>query len=74
MGHFVFLGVGIDLPGAMALIGLLVLMLVRPLAPATGLTRAVLIGAAGCLLIACSLSAAAHWAEPTAPVMTAAAD
>lgn len=74
MGHFVFLGVGIDLPGAMALIGLLVLMLVRPLAPATGLTRAVLIGAAGCLLIAFSLSAAAHWAEPTAPVMTAAAD
>ena len=70
MAHFVFLGVGIDLPGAMALIGLLVLILVRPLAPAAGMVRAVLIGAAACLLIACSLSAAARWAEPTAVIAT----
>ena len=66
MAHFVFLGVGIDLPGALALIGLLVLLLVRPLAPATRLARPVLIGAAACLLLACGLSAAARWAEPTA--------
>ena len=66
MAHFVFLGVGIDLPGALALIGLLVLMLVRPLAPATSLARPVLIGAAACLLLACGLSGAARWAEPTA--------
>ena len=66
MAHFVFLGVGIDLPAAMALIGLLVLMLVRPLAPAAGMVRVVLIGAAACLLVAGGLSAAARWAEPTA--------
>ena len=70
MAHFVFLGVGIDLPGALALIGLLVLLLVRPLAPATRLARPVLIGAAACLLLACGLSAAARWAEPTAVTAT----
>ena len=44
------------------------LMLVRPLAPTAGLVRAVLIAAAACLLIACGLSAAARWAEPTAAI------
>jgi hypothetical protein len=73
LGHFVFLGVGMDLPGAMALIGLLVLMLVRPLAPAAGLTRFVLIAAAAGLLIAGGVSAAGRWAEPTASVVTRAA-
>lgn len=73
LGHFVFLGVGMDLPGAMALIGLLVLMLVRPLAPAPGLTRAVLVAAAAGLLIAGGVAAAGRWAEPTASVVTRAA-
>lgn len=73
LGHFVFLGVGMDLPGAMALIGLLVLMLVRPLAPAPGLTRFVLVAAAAGLLIAGGVSAAGRWAEPTASVVTRAA-
>lgn len=74
MAHFVFLGVGIDLPGAMALIGLLVLMLVRPLAPTAGMVRAVLVAAVVCLLVACGLSAAARWAEPTAVVAPRTAD
>lgn len=70
MAHVVFLGVGMDLPGTMSLIGLLVLMLVRPLAPTAGMVRAVLIAAVACLLIACGLSAAARWAEPTAVIAT----
>ena len=73
LGHFVFLGVGMDLPGAMALIGLLVLMLVRPLTPAPGLTRIVLVAAAAGLLIAGGVAAAGRWAEPTASVVTRAA-
>ena len=36
VGHAVFLGVGMDLPGALALIGLLTLMLVRSLPPSDG--------------------------------------
>lgn len=70
VAHFVFLGVGIDLPGAMALIGLLVMMLVRPLAPAAGVSRAVLVAAVAALLVAGGVSAAARWAEPTASVVT----
>ncbi|WP_339931319.1 M20/M25/M40 family metallo-hydrolase [uncultured Brevundimonas sp.] len=74
MAHFVFLGVGIDLPAAMALIGLLVLMLIRPLAPTAGMVRPVLIAAVTCLLIASGLSAAARWAEPAAKIASRTAD
>jgi hypothetical protein len=49
--HGVFLGVGMDLPGVLVLLGLLVLMLVRPLSPEQGLTRPLLIAAASALLI-----------------------
>ena len=73
MAHVVFLGVGMDLPGALALIGLLVLMLLRPLAPTAGLARAVLVAAVAALLIATGVSAAARWAEPAASVETRAA-
>lgn len=73
MAHVVFLGVGMDLPGALALIGMLVLMLVRPLAPTAGLARWVLVAAVAALLIAAGVSAAARWAEPAASVETRAA-
>ncbi len=69
LGHFVFLGVGMDLPGALALIGLLALLFLRPLSPPVGAVRPVLIGAAACLILACGLSLAARFAEP-APAAT----
>jgi len=68
LGHFVFLGIGMDLPGALALIGLLVLLFLRPLSPPVGALRPVLIGAATCLVLACGLSLAARFAEPTPAV------
>jgi len=71
LGHFVFLGVGMDLPGALALIGLLVLLFLRPLSPPVGATRPVLIGAATCLFLACGLSLAARFVEPTPAVAEA---
>lgn len=71
LGHFVFLGVGMDLPGALALIGLLVLLVLRPLSPPAGAIRPVLIGAAACLVLACGLSLAARFVEPTPAVAEA---
>ncbi|MGH7025743.1 M20/M25/M40 family metallo-hydrolase [Brevundimonas sp.] len=71
IGHFVFLGIGMDLPGALALIGLLALLFLRPLSPPVGATRPVLIGAAACLILACGLSLAARFAEPTPAVAEA---
>jgi hypothetical protein len=69
LGHFVFLGIGMDLPGALALIGLLALLFLRPLSPPVSAVRPVLIGAAACLILACGLSLAARFAEP-APAAT----
>jgi len=67
-GHGVFLGVGMDLPGALALIALLVLMLARPLAPSgLGARRALAAAAGACLLLGCGLSLAGRTAEPPAP-------
>lgn len=71
LGHFVFLGIGMDLPGALALIGLLALLFVRPLSPPVGALRPVLIGAAACLILACGLTLAARVAEPTPAVAEA---
>lgn len=71
LGHFVFLGVGMDLPGALALIGLLVLLFLRPLSPHVGAIRPVLIGAAACLVLACGLSLVARFVEPTPAVAEA---
>ena len=71
IGHLVFLGVGMDLPGVLALIGLLALLFLRPLSPPVGATRPVLIGAAACLILACGLSLAARFAEPTPAVAEA---
>jgi hypothetical protein len=71
LGHFVFLGIGMDLPGALALIGLLALLFLRPLSPPVGAIRPVLIGAAACLILACGLSLSARFAEPTPAVAEA---
>ncbi|MNE39046.1 hypothetical protein D3C80_1329740 [compost metagenome] len=71
LGHFVFLGIGMDLPGALALIGLLALLFLRPLSPPVSTVRPVLISAAACLVLACGLSLAARFAEPTPAVAEA---
>jgi len=71
IGHFVFLGVGMDLPGALALIGLLALLFLRPLSPPVGTIRPLLIGAAACLILACGFNLAARFAEPTPAVAEA---
>nr|WP_314431455.1 M28 family peptidase [uncultured Brevundimonas sp.] len=71
LGHFVFLGVGMDLPGALALIGLLALLFLRPLAPPVSTIRPVLIGAAACLVLACGLTLTARFAEPAPAVAKA---
>ncbi|MEY3292946.1 MAG: hypothetical protein RJB12_717 [Pseudomonadota bacterium] len=69
--HGVFLGVGMDLPGVLVLLGLLVLMLVRPLSPGQGLARPLLIAAAAALLIGGGLSVAAQVMEPMVAAKTA---
>jgi hypothetical protein len=76
LGHFVFLGVGMDQPGALGLIALLILALARPLAPtrldATGAANPAvhtLAGlAAAVLILGCGLSMAARPAEPPSAV------
>ncbi|CAL1691046.1 hypothetical protein MMB232_01181 [Brevundimonas subvibrioides] len=63
LAHPVFLGVGMDLPGVLALMALLVLLFARPLAPEHA--RATLAaGAAACLILACGVSLTARYAEP----------
>lgn len=66
LGHFVFLGVGMDLPGALGLIALLILAQARPLAP-IGIGRTLAVLAAACLILGCGVSLAARWAEPPPP-------
>ncbi len=69
--HTVFLGIGMDLPGVLVLLGLLVLMLVRPLSPRQGLARPLLIAATAALLIGAGLSVAALVMEPMVAARTA---
>lgn len=67
LGHFVFLGVGMDQPGALGLIAVLIVALARPLAPGAGSARHTLAGlAAAMLILGCGLSLAARHAEPAA--------
>ena len=67
MTHPVFLGIGMDLPGVLAPLALLLLMLARPLAP-VGAGRAFAATAAACLVLACAVGLTARLAEPeTAP-------
>jgi hypothetical protein len=69
--HGIFLGVGMDMPGVLVLLGLLVLMLVRPLSPEQGLSRPLLIAAAAALILGAGLSVAAQILEPMVSATTA---
>ena len=69
--HTVFLGIGMDLPGVLVLLGLLVLMLVRPFSPEQGLSRPLLIAAAAVLILGAGLSVAAQVMEPMVTASTA---
>ncbi len=64
LAHTVFLGIGMDLPGVLALLGLLVLMFVRPLGPERAMARPMLIAALAVLLLGAAMSGAARFAEP----------
>ncbi|MBX9617214.1 MAG: M20/M25/M40 family metallo-hydrolase [Caulobacteraceae bacterium] len=66
LAHPVFLGVGMDLPGVLALMGLLVLLFARPLAP-THARATLAAGAAACLILAVGVSLTARFAEPPPP-------
>ena len=71
IGHFVFLGVGMDMPGALALIALLVLLFARPLAPSAKTTRLVLFAAAACLIAGVGLNISAQLLAPSPAVAEA---
>ena len=65
LAHQVFLGVGMDMPGALAILTVLVLLFLAPLAPRARGTLAA--AAAACLILACGLSLTARFAEPAPP-------
>jgi hypothetical protein len=65
LSHPVFLGIGMDFPGVLAVMGLLVLILVRPLSMEASAARIVWGIAAAALLFGAGLSAAAQIVEPT---------
>ncbi len=71
LAHTVFLGIGMDMPGVLVLLGLLVLMLMRPLSPEQGLARPLLIAAAAALILGAGLSVAAQVTEPMVDARTA---
>ncbi|KQW83068.1 M20/M25/M40 family metallo-hydrolase [Brevundimonas sp. Root1279] len=70
LAHPTFLGVGMDLPGVLALMGLLILMLVRPLSAETAWARPVLIAAAAVLVLGAGVAAIGQAARPMAPAET----
>ena len=69
LGHFIYLGIGITLPGVLAIIGLLALLLVRPIVPAhsdhliVAIAIVLLLGAAG-------ITGASRFIEPAPSVQT----
>ncbi|MBD7942042.1 M20/M25/M40 family metallo-hydrolase [Brevundimonas guildfordensis] len=71
IGHFVFLGVGMDLPGALALIALLILAFARPLAPGAAASRWVLLVAVACLIGGVGLNLSAQVLAPSPAVAEA---
>jgi hypothetical protein len=74
LAHTTFLGIGMDLPGVLVLLGLLILMFVRPLSPERATARPLLMAALAILLLGAALSGAARFAEPQpAPDTVAAA-
>ncbi|MFN4091423.1 MAG: M20/M25/M40 family metallo-hydrolase [Brevundimonas sp.] len=66
LAHPVFLGIGMDLPGVLALLGLIGLIFIRPLSPETRMARPLMIAAVVGLLAAAGLSGYAQVAEPPA--------
>lgn len=64
LAHTVFLGIGMDMPGVLVLLGLLVLMFVRPLSPGQATARPLLMAALAVLFLGAALSGAARFAEP----------
>jgi hypothetical protein len=71
LAHPIFLGIGMDLPGVLAPLGLLILMFIRPLAPPQ-VARALAGCAAACLIFACGVSMTARFAEPVAEAVAGA--
>ncbi|WP_333592662.1 M20/M25/M40 family metallo-hydrolase [Brevundimonas sp.] len=71
LAHQVWLGIGMDLPGVLTLMALLILMLARPLAPRLSLTRSLLIAAVACLALGCAVSGWARLIEPAPPPSSA---
>ena len=67
LAHPVFLGVGMDLPGAVVLLALIGLVFIRPLQPDPGAGRRVAMLAAVALLLGAGVAAWSQIAEP-APV------
>jgi apolipoprotein N-acyltransferase len=65
LSHQVYLGVGMDLPGVLALMTLLVLLFAAPLALLGD--RRLGAAAAACLILACGFSLTARFAEPAPP-------
>jgi hypothetical protein len=64
LSHPVFLGIGMDMPGVLVLLGLLGLMLVRPLSPERGAVRPWLMAALAVLVLGAALSGWARIAMP----------
>lgn len=64
---FLFLSIGIDLPGAIALPAVMILMLVRPFAPETASVRPLQIGAGLCLVLAVATAISARLISTTLP-------
>ncbi|MGX1691861.1 M20/M25/M40 family metallo-hydrolase [Brevundimonas naejangsanensis] len=71
IGHFVFLGVGMDLPGALAPVALLVLLFARPLGPETRTARLMLFAAAACMIAGVGLNVSAQLLAPAPAVAEA---
>ncbi|WP_374274961.1 M20/M25/M40 family metallo-hydrolase [Brevundimonas sp.] len=68
--HGVALAVGMDLPGALGLFALMILMLVRPLAPVgEGARRGLAVTAVACLVIGAAVAGWARVAEPPSAAM-----
>lgn len=70
LSHPVFLGIGMDLPGVLVLMGLLILMLVRPLSPERATARPLLMAAMAILLVGGVVSAGARVLEPAPSALT----
>lgn len=66
LAHLVFLGVGMDLPGVLALLGLLVVIFMRPFAPQPPMQRRLLMIALAVLALGAGINLTARVAAPSA--------